>query len=494
MTIKAQVVHGLKWQAIMILGQRLLSLVVFTALARLLDPTAFGLVALVGVYLTFVSMIADQGIGTALIQHQHLEPEHLDSVFWFNIGSNTVLCIGTIVLARPISEFLGDANLTPLIRWASLALVIGAASQVHSILFMKSMDFRSISLRVLIANLAGGIVGLGMALAHFGVWSLVGQQLVVAIVGTVFIWTASSFRPSFRFSYRHLREFFGVSASIFASTLLWFFSCRIDQIVIGRYAGVLALGLYVVAGKIPDLITQMTQQPMKEVTFPALSQLQNSHERMRQAVYSGMELNAAVAFATFVGMAAIASDFLPLFFGDKWKSAALVCSLLSIYALINALQDFFYPALMASGGAGNYFLVNVWHVVGVLIACLVGIRYSVTALVIGLIINGIIGAIPATLYLRNRIGLIPWEYYKPCIAPACAALFMTILIWLMAEVFPPGLPSTLRLACKIVVGAIGYAGFLFVFKRNVIMRLIDVACHVLKIRTFQRLEPSDRTI
>jgi PST family polysaccharide transporter len=171
--MKAQVVHGLKWQAITIIGQRLLSFLVFTALARLLEPSAFGLVALVGVYLTFVSMVADQGMGTALIQRQDLEPQHLDSVFWFNISSNAVLCVGTLAFAGSISRFLGNSELAPLIRWASLGLVINAASQVHGILFMKAMDFRSTTIRTLIANLVGGGVGLGMALAHYGVWSLV---------------------------------------------------------------------------------------------------------------------------------------------------------------------------------------------------------------------------------------------------------------------------------------------------------------------------------
>jgi O-antigen/teichoic acid export membrane protein len=144
------------------------------------------------------------------------------------------------------------------------------------------------------------------------------QQLVVAISGTVFIWTASSYRPSLRFSIPHLRDLMVVSISIFASTLLWFFSTRVDQIVIGRQAGVLALGLYVVAGKIPDLVASMTQQPLKEVTLPLLSQLQNDRGRMRQAIYSGMELNSTVAFAIFVGMALTASDFVPLMFGSKW--------------------------------------------------------------------------------------------------------------------------------------------------------------------------------
>ena len=145
----------------------------------------------------------------------------------------------------------------------------------------------------------------------------------------------------------------GVSSSVLSTSLLWFFSSRIDQIVVGRIAGVPALGVYVIAGKVPELAKVVTHEPMAHVSLPALSQLQNNHKRMRAAVYSGMELNALLSFAVFVGIAAIAPELVSILFGTKWAGAGVLCSLLSIYALVNALQVFFHPTLLASGGAGG---------------------------------------------------------------------------------------------------------------------------------------------
>src|SRR5438552_14725896 len=119
MTLRAQVAHGLKWQAIDIIGRQFLSLIVFTALARLLEPSAFGMVALVGVYMTFISMFADQGIGDALVQRSNLKPEHLNAAFWFNVACAAFLCAATIVLAGPVSRFLGAPELVPLLRLMS---------------------------------------------------------------------------------------------------------------------------------------------------------------------------------------------------------------------------------------------------------------------------------------------------------------------------------------------------------------------------------------
>jgi PST family polysaccharide transporter len=479
MNLKKQVAHGLKWQAITIIGQRLLSLVVFTTLARLLDPLAFGLVGLVGVYLTFVGIFADQGIGQALIQRQNLEPGHMDSAFWFNLGCAVILCLGTIGLAGPVSMLFHEPRLALLLRWSSLGLVINASSAIHATLFVKAMDFRRPAIRTLIANVVGGAIGVGMALAGYGVWALIGQQLVSALAGAIFLWASSSYRPSIKFSLIHLRELFHISSSVLATSILWFLSCRLDQIVIGRFAGVSALGLYVVAGKGSEFAQTVTHQPMAEVSLPALSRLQNDHVQMRKAIYRGMELNAIVSFAVFVGIAAVASDFVPLFFGIKWAAAVVPCALLSLYALVNALQVFFHPSLLASGGVRNYVFLNVWHTIGVGVACVVGIQFGVAYLVLGLIVNGLILAIPSLLFLRARIGLSALEYCKPCLVPALASLFMAIMIWATAWVLPLNVSPALRFACKVFVGAAAYLSFLHVFASAALKQLRDMAGHVL---------------
>jgi O-antigen/teichoic acid export membrane protein len=479
-TLKSQVANGLKWQAVSIIGSQLLSLVIFTTLARILDPSAFGMVALVGVYLGIVNLFVDQGIGMALIQRQELKPEHKDSAFWFNLGCAVVFCLGTLILAGPLSALFKEPRLVPLLRWSSLGLIIGASSEIHATLFTKAMDFRCPVIRTLIANATGGIVGIGMALSGFGVWSLVGQQLAKAMAGAIFLWRMSSYRPALRFSLTHLRDLFHVSLSIFASSILWFCSLRIDQMVIARFAGVPILGLYVIANKFPDLAKTIVNSPIAAVSMPALSQLQNYHEKMRLAIYHGMELTAIVAFALYVGLAAISRDLIPLLFGAKWMAATGVSSLLSIYALTLTLQVFIFPALLASGGVGKYVVLNIWQTVGVLVTCLVGIRFGVAYLVLGLIANSLIVNIPALLFLRQRIGLSPLKYCKPCLVPAFASIFMLAMIWVVVLVFPADMSPILRLICKACVGAIAYLAFTLIFARQILESIANMISHVFR--------------
>jgi len=483
MSLKAKVTHGLKWKVIQIAGKQILSLVVFTTLARLLEPAAFGLVALISVYTYFASMLADAGIGVALVQRKNLAKAHIDSAFWFSVTSNGLLCIATILLAGPISSIMGEPKLTPLLRWASLGLVFSAFVSVQTNLFVKEMDFRSSVIRTLLGNAVGGAVGVGMAVAGFGVWALVGQLLAGSLAGAVFMFTASSYRPSFVFSFKHLRDLFGVGSTVLANAFIGFFASRLDQLVIGRVAGAPTLGLYVISTKVPEMVKATFFRPIVDVSIPALAGLQEDHGKIRDAIRRGMEIHSVVMFAVFVGIAVTARDLVPLLFGTRWISAGPVCSLLSINYLVNALQVFFYPALLASGVTGKFVLYTVTQAAGVFVACIIGIHFGLLYLVAGLIINSLIMVIPAVVLLRHRIGMSPLQYGKPCFIPACGSILMAIVVWLASAFLPAAFPLAVRVAVEVISGAVVYSGFVFIFRRRVVEDLIQAVRRVVTRRT-----------
>lgn len=463
--------HGLKWQVINIAGKQLLSFFVFTTLARLLDPASFGLLALISVYTYFASMLADLGLGAALVQRKNVEREHLDTAFWFNVGCNLLLCIVTMAVASPLATMMGEPDLAALLRWSSLSLVIAAASSVQGTLFVRDLDFRRPAIRNLIANAVGGAVGVGMAFAGFGVWALVGQLLSSAGAGAIFISIASPYRPQFAFSFRHLRELLAVGSSVFANALIWFFASRLEQLVIGRVAGVPTLGIYVIASKLPELTKYTIQQPLVEVAVPALAKLRDDHPRMREAIYTGVELHAFVIFPVFVGIASIAEDLVPFLFGSQWSSASSLCALLSIYALVGALQLFFYPALLASGVTGKYVSLNLAQTVGVFCACIIGIQFGVTHLVIGLIVNSVCFGVCLMFFLRRQIGLDIAQYCKPCVKPAVGSVLMAGTLLLLSE-HTLALPVSARLVAHIVTGVITYILFALLFAKPAALKLL----------------------
>jgi O-antigen/teichoic acid export membrane protein len=473
MTLRAKVTHGLKWQAIMTGGRQLLSLAVFAILARLLDPADFGLMGLTYIYLMFAGMITDPGIGTALVQRADPEPAHWDAAFWFNVGCALFLCIATILLAGPIAALCEEPKFTAVLRWSSIGLVLSSASFVHATRCTKEMDFGRLAIRNLSSQLIAGVIGVSMAFAGYGVWALVGQQLSGALLGTIFLWIANPYRPALRFSWPHFRDLSQVSAGVFFTNLLSLIGSRADQLILGRFAGTSALGLYIVAGKIPEIIKMTTQQPLFDVLVPAMSKLQGDKKRMTKAIYRGMELNAAIVFPIYVGVTVVSADLLAIF-GPKWVEASLLCSLFSIYALLGALHVYNYPALLATGLTGKFFVLNGCSIAGMVTACVVGIQFGVNYVVGGLILNSLIFLIPFLRLLRVRVGLEAGSYYKPCVVPAGAALAMTIILQVAKYALTGGFPLWLRLATHVALGASVYLGLMYVFSPATLMTLSNI--------------------
>lgn len=421
MSIQFSVVRGLKWQTVNAVGRQVLSFVIFAGLARLLDPTSFGLVGIVAVYMAFVAMIADQGMSASIIQREELSPGHLHTAFWFNLTLSIGLCSLTVLFAGPIEKLLGMPGLGSLLAACSLTLVINALSFIQTTLCYRHMDFRALALRNLLGSIIGGLVGVCLALGGAGVWSLIAQQVCGSFVATVFLWLASDYRPVLSFSLARLRELFGVSISVFLTSLLWFAASRVDQIVIGRVLGPAFLGFYVIAGKVPNLLRAVCHQPLSELALPALSRLQLDHERLCRALYKGMEINALVSFPIFIGLAAVAPTLVPLLFGEQWEPSVPMMQIVSLYVLLQGLAVYFHPALLAAKCTGAYLAINTVNAVGATLAAMLLLRISVLTMVLGFIVIGMISGAITLAVLKARIGLSLRRFCQPMLGPAVAA-------------------------------------------------------------------------
>lgn len=276
-------VHGVLWTALQSIGVRLFSLLVFIVLARLLSPSDFGLLAMAGVFVALGDALVAQGFGTAITQREELEPEHESTAFWTNmlagIGLGGLLYAAALSLAR----LYGQQELTPVIRWLSLALPLRGAVAVPVGLLQRRFEFRALAIRAVSAALAGGVAGVLAAVAGWGVYALVVQQLVGASLDVIVVWSAAAWWPRLAFSMRHLKDLIGFSAYLLASGLLGLLSRRADDFLIGLVLGDVALGIYAVAYRGLQILEQVLAKTGTVVAFSAFSRLQGQPERMREA-------------------------------------------------------------------------------------------------------------------------------------------------------------------------------------------------------------------
>ena len=207
-SLKAKTIHGVWWSLIEWFGGWGIQFVISVMLARLLLPSEYGLIGLMGIFIVVAQEFLDSGFGSALIQKQDTTQVDNCSIFYFNIVVG-VVAAGLLCLAAPwIAAFFGQPLLTPLCRVLSLNLVINSFGLIQTALMTKHVDFKTQAAISMSSAVASGVTGVTMAFYGYGVWALAVQTLVNSGTRTLLLWLLNSWRPSLLFSFTALRNLF----------------------------------------------------------------------------------------------------------------------------------------------------------------------------------------------------------------------------------------------------------------------------------------------
>lgn len=329
-------------------GEQLISAALAFVLAAVLGPADFGLIAIAMVYILFIQMFLDQGLVAAIIQRKDLQPGHLDSVFWLTQGVSILLVIVSIALGSWWANVNHIAKLASLISWLSITIPIESLAVVQKAVLQREMDFRSLSIRTNLSVIAGGIVGLTMALMKFGVWSLVGQQIATNSCALVLLWSLSHWRPGFRFSAEKLRELFHFSIANFVAKMGVFANSQIDVILMGMFFGPVAVGLYRFAARAMTTIFKISQFSLMSVSLPEFSRWQDNPIKLRTSVLSCVRLCGVLTIPALAGLAAT-SNLVMGMVGSKWVGAGAGLKVLCVLGMFEGFSQFAGPLLQAVG-------------------------------------------------------------------------------------------------------------------------------------------------
>jgi PST family polysaccharide transporter len=424
MSIKQKAIQGVVWSVIQNWGSQTGSLIVFLILARLLTPEAFGLIGLANVFFAFMQIFLEQGFSQALIQREEIEPEELDTAFWTHVLSGFLLTIISFLCSGLVGEMFNQPKLIPIIQCFSFLFFLKSLSHVHKAILTRTFAFKVMAVRTIIGIIIGGIVGIVMALYGFGVWSLVSQQFIYEAVEVFIIWGAIDWRPKLRFSFKHLRSFLNFGLNILALKFLAFCNKRTDNLLIGYFLGEVALGYYLIAFRVLDVMTQLLVSTTKQVALPTFSRLQTEPERFRQAFYKVTLFTSLIAFPTFLGMIIFTRELVFTLFGEQWLPSVTVMQILAFAGILNAISFFNGSVFMAMGKPSWKLRLSLLNAVLNLIACLLAVKWGIVAVAIAYVVSSYL-AFPVNQWAISKLIHIPVRtYLKQFMSPTICSLIM----------------------------------------------------------------------
>ncbi|HCF29685.1 MAG TPA: flippase [Cyanobacteria bacterium UBA11049] len=486
MNLRQKAAKGVAWSAIENWGNQAIYFVLFLVLARLLPPEAFGLVSLAGVFISFMMVFADQGISDAIVQRQELEPEHLDTAFWTNLGVSALLTIFSIAAAPSVSNLFHQPSLTPILTWLSLSFLGSGLSSVQQSLLRRQFAFRALAVRSLLAISLGGIVGVSMAYLGWGVWSLVGQQLVGRLVAVITLWWASDWRPGLRISTKHFKDLFSFGMNMLGSSILAFFSIRSDDFLIGYFLGPVALGYYTIAYRLLIAMTQMLSATTRQVALPIFSKLQQQTEQLRQAFLNATQLLSLFVFPASLGLVALAPEVVRSLFGEQWIPSVPVMQILALSVITQIVGTLGGIILVAAGKPDWGLKMILLNTVGNVIGFAIAVRWGIVAVAASFVIRDYLLQ-PVLFWLVYKLtGIKFFTYIRQFVVPLVGSLMMVISI-LGAKYFLSNLlNSQALLATCMALGAFIYIVTILLIAPKIFWQVVDFASLSLGFPKFRK--------
>jgi O-antigen/teichoic acid export membrane protein len=375
-SLTEQAAGGFTWMIAQTLGSKFFGFATQIALARLLVPRDFGLVALAYTAVAFVAVIRNTGIQQILVQRQKHFRRWANPAFWmeFAVGLATA---AMLAIAAPISAIVfHNGNLAGLILIVAAAGTLSAWNVVPSAKLMIDMRFRAVAAVNISYTVISSALSVLLAWRGFGAYSFVIPLPVACIVRAIWLWRLTRppvrWRPQFR-RWRFLvgDSFYMLAASFFLTVMF-----QAGSLALGLFCTKAVVGQFFFALNLSTQIAQLLSQNLGNVLLPALAKLQQDQPRQVAAILRASRLLAIISIPLSLLLAVAAKPGIAIIFGSKWLPAAPVLQLLAIGMAINIPSTPAYTALQSRGLFKTIFVYIAVQFLPFMLAVLFGARYG----------------------------------------------------------------------------------------------------------------------
>ena len=480
----AQSIFWLAWSRGVV---QLLSFATTVLVARILVPADFGVMALAGMFIATAGLLAEMGLGGAIVQFRDLDRRELNTCFWITV---TLAAIAYAVLslgASVIATWFAVPRLAEVLPVLALGLPVNACTVVSGSLLRKRLALDRVSQAEIIGAVMTLPVMLCCALAGLGVWTLVIGSLVGWVVRGAVIFAFAPWLPGLRIGGERAKEVIHFSLTTLGITMLWAIREQSDVAVIGKITGQVTVGLYSMAKDLAMLPTAKISSVVFLLSSPMMAELQTDIAAMRRAFFRAVRLTASIALPASAGMALVADDMVAVLLGPKWLPAVRVLRLLCLYAAVRAVDVLLPPVLFARRRQRFLFWYFLALLLAVPSAAALGARWAGAPGAVMLLTPVYCGLVTivtkeALAELKGSFSELWFETWPILAATAAMAAFVLLLreITFAGRTEPP----LIELILLSVTGAVTYLGALFALGRTVIGEGVEVVSWILRRHHF----------
>jgi PST family polysaccharide transporter len=451
---------GAKW------GSQIASWVSTVVVARILAPEDYGLVSMAMVFVGFVALLSEFGVGTAVIAIRDLRDEQIAQLNALAVLMGAAACAVTCAAAVPLGYFFESPGLPSVLIALSVGFIITSLSTVPVALLQRDLRFRDLALIDGLRAIVMAGVTVALAIRGLGFWTLVVSSVVSSALGSALtlalrrhrlVWPDASINSAMRLSWH-----------LIVNRVCWYVYSNADFAIAGRVLGQAALGSYTLAWSLTSIPIEKVTALATTVTPAYLAVVRNQLESLRRYLLGPTKAIALIAFPLLAGLALVAPDAVGLMLGRKWDATVVPLQILAVYGCVRSLTPLLPPFLIMTGASSFLMWNSVAYALVMPVSFYIGTYWGLYGAVAYPLVT-----IPMYRRIVKTLELSPRDYLA-AIGPAACATGLMAVAALAFRNAGDQLSPAVRLAGTIGSGAFVYlVTVAFLFRDQFLMWLTE---------------------
>ena len=358
-SLKQKTIKGVSWSFAEQLLTRGVNFVIGILIARILSPTDYGLVGMLGFFLGLSQLFIDGGLTSALIRTKNPSEQDFSTVYLINICLSFFFYFLLFFCAPLIAEFYKQPLLKPMTRAVALIFVISSVSSIQGILLTIRVDFKTKTYISMIASLGSGLTGIVCAYKGMGVWALVAQSLASAGIISLLTLCFVRWIPRLVFSVSSFKRLFSYSSKMLVSSFIHTIYQNCYPLFIGKRFSPADVGQYSRAGQFPSIVDSTITSALNRVAFPILSQIQDDDERLLQVYEKYIQLSCFLMFPIIMGLCGCARPLISVLLKEQWLACVPLMQILCFGTMTNIITNINLNLLYVKGRSDLFLKLEI---------------------------------------------------------------------------------------------------------------------------------------
>lgn len=428
------ITSNLMWRFLERFGVYIVSFIISVVLARILDPSTYGVVALMTVVITFLDVFVTGGFSNSLIHDKDTTEKDFNTLLIFNISFSIVLYVLLFIISPLIASYYEKEVLTWLIRVSGISLLISGVKSLQYAYVAKRLEFKKFFYATIGGTIFSGIIGIVMAVNGLGAWALVVQGVVNHFIDSTILWFVIDWRPRVEFDKKLLKKHFSFGIKILIYKIIYNISNNARQLVIGKKYSESDLSFYNKGKTYPNMIGQNIYNSVNSVMFPVLAKTQDDKDRFNEILAKSFKINVFVMLPICIGLFSVSESFIHLLIGEKWLPCVPYIKVFCIVVFLNSIEAIFSNGPMALGKSTASMILGIMECVFNIIALIVAIPHGVMAIGYSMIVSSIFNCVIYSVYLYKLSNLNIIKLLMRSLDTFASSIIMSVAVLLLAKI------------------------------------------------------------